>query len=216
MIRRLTVAAAVLLALAAALAGCSSSGGSGAPASPVASQLNGQGGDGTYAGFGLTPPQPRPTFTLTDTSGKAFSFGTRTAGHPTLLFFGYTNCPDVCPETLADASIALKSVPAAVAAKTYVVFVSTDVKHDTGPVINKWLGNFDAGSKATYVGLRGTQAQIDAAQAAAHVTLAEDGGATHSAELLLYGPDDYAHVSFLQSNTEQQQIAHDLTVVAKE
>ena len=73
----------------------------------------------------------------------------------------------------------------------------------------------DAGSKATFVGLRGTQAQVDAAQAAAHIFLAEDGGATHSTKVLFYGPDDYARVSFVYNDSsEQEQIAHDLSVVA--
>ena len=72
------------------------------------------------------------------------------------------------------------------------MFVSTDVKHDTGPVITQWLKNFTPGSHAHFVGLRGTQAQVDAAQAAAHILIAEDGGQTHSTQVLLYGPDDYA------------------------
>ena len=99
--------------------------------------------------------------------------------------------------------------------KTYVVFVSTDVKHDTGPVLTQWLHNFDAGTHAHFVGLRGTQAQVDAAQAAAHIFLAEDGGQTHSTQVLLYGPDDYARTSFIYNNNgEQEQIAHDLPLVA--
>lgn len=210
MIRRCAGRLAVLLLAALALvAGCSSGGGtSGTP-----SELNGNAG-GTYLGAGLTPPQPRPNFTLTDTSGKKFAFGTTTAKHPTLLFFGYTNCPDVCPTTMADASFALKRVPKSLAKQTYVVFVTTDVKRDTGPVLGKWLSHFARGSDATFVGLTGTQAQIDAAQAAAHVTVAEDDGQTHSSQLLLYGPDDYARVSFLQSTKLQKQIAHDLPVVA--
>ena len=199
--------AAIVGALALVLlAGCSSSG-SGHDASP--SQLTDNGGGGKYQGFGLTP-----SFTLTDTTGRSFAFGSKTAGHPTLLFFGYTRCPDVCPTTMADASVALKKVPASVASETDVVFVSTDVKHDTGPIIAKWLGYFDKGSKAHFIGLHGTQAQVNAAQAAAHITLAEDGGQTHSAALLLYGPDDYARVQFLQSNNEQAQIEHDLPIVA--
>lgn len=216
MTRRTTAFAALLLVLGLVLAGCSSSGSAGTSA--TASQLNDQTGGGKYEGFGLTPPQPRPSFTLTDTAGKSFAFGTATRGRPTLLFFGYTNCPDVCPTTMADAAVALTKVPAAVAAKTMVVFVSTDVKRDTGPVIAKWIANFSAiakNTKATFVGLRGTQQQVDAAQAAAHITLAEDGGQTHSAQLLLYGPDDYARVSFLQSTTEQAAIEHDLPIVAK-
>lgn len=208
MIRR---AVLVLLALATLLAGCSS-GGSGDP-SPSRSELIGA-GSGKYQGFGLDPAQPRPSFRLTDTAGRPFSFGAATAGRPTLLYFGYTNCPDVCPTTMADVMVALKSIPADVSRRTYVVFVTTDVKHDSSPVIKRWLANFSKGSPARWVGLRGTQAQIDAAQAAAHVTLAEDGGATHSSQVLLYGTDDYARVAFAQSNHEQEQITHDLPLVA--
>jgi protein SCO1/2 len=199
------------LAAVALVTGCTS--GAGSP-KPTASELIGQNQVGKYQGAGLVPPQPRPSFTLTDTTGKRFPFGTITAHHPTFLYFGYTNCPDVCPETMADIRIALTKVPVAVAAKTYVVFVTTDVKHDTAPVIKQWLSNFSHGSKATWVGLRGTQTQIDAAQAAAHITLASDGGKTHSAQALLYGPDDYAHVTFLQSTNERQAMEHDLPIVA--
>ena len=201
----------LLVAAALLLAACSSS----AP-KPKPSELLGQNPGGKYLGAGLTPPQPRPSFTLTDDAGKSFSFGTTTSGHPTFLYFGYTNCPDICPETMADIRLALTHVPASVAAKTYVVFVTTDVRHDTARVIKQWLANFSAGSKATWVGLRGTQAQIDAAQAAAHITVASDDGQTHSAQALLYGPDDYAHVTFLQSNNEQQAMAHDLPIVARQ
>jgi protein SCO1/2 len=202
---------ALLAGLALLLTACSSSG---APKAKP-SELLGKNQSGTYQGAGLVPPQPRPSFTLTDTAGKPFPFGTKTAGRPTFLYFGYTQCPDVCPETMADVMLALKKVPASVAARSYVVFVSTDVKHDTTAVIRQWLSNFSRNSKATWVGLRGTQAQIDAAQAAAHITLATDGGQTHSAQVLLYGPDDYAHVTFLQSTTEQQAMAHDLSIVAR-
>jgi protein SCO1 len=203
--------AAVAIVALVGVAGCTSSGGH-----PKPSQLNDQatGGAG-FHGTGLTPPQPRPSFTLTDTAGKAFAFGTQTAGHPTLVYFGYTNCPDVCPTTMVDINQALTKVPVALQARTYVVFVTTDVKHDSAPVIKTWLANFDKGVRATFVGLRGTQAQIDAAQAAAHITLAEDDGQTHSAQVLLYGADNYARVTFLQSTNEAQVIAHDLPLAAK-
>ena len=209
--KRVRIAApALLVSLIIALAGCTS----GSP-KPKASELKGQNQVGPYLGAGLDPAQPRPSFTLTDTTGKPFAFGSRTAGHPTFLYFGYTNCPDVCPETMADIGLALKKVPASLSAKAYVVFVTTDVKHDTGPVVAKWLSNFSGGSKATFVGLRGTQTEVDAAQAAAHITVATDEGQTHSAQALLYGPDDYARVTFLQSTNEQQAMEHDLKVVAR-
>jgi protein SCO1/2 len=205
-VRRLLAA----LAAVGLLAACSSSGGS---ADPTPSDLLGQNQVGKYDGAGLIPPQPRPNFTLRDAVGKPFAFGQQTAGHPTLVFFGYTHCPDECPTTMADIRLALREVAPSIAAKTYVVFVTTDVKRDTGPVLATWLRQFSAGTKATWVGLRGTQAQIDAAQAAAHVTIAQDGGETHSLEVLLYGPDDYAHVAFLLSANELTQIAHDLALI---
>jgi protein SCO1/2 len=194
---------AALGVLAVLVAGCSSSGNGPASANQAAQ----------YDGAGLVPPQPRPNFQLTDTAGKPFAFGTQTAGHPTLLFFGYTHCPDECPTTMADIRLALRSVPADVAKKTYVVFVTTDVKRDSEHRIGTWLRQFAVGTKATWVGLRGTQAQINAAQAAAHISLATDGGETHSLEVLLYGPDDYAHVAFLLSKEQSKQIAHDLVIV---
>lgn len=213
--RRNLIAVAVLLVLAAFLAGCSSSG----KTSAHPSGLNDQNPQtGPYQGVGLDTPRPRPSFILTDTEGKPFPFGTRTAGWPTLLFFGYTDCPDVCPTTMADIHTALAAIPAAVQKQVYVVFVSTDVKHDTGPIISKWLHNFDTGVDATFVGLRGTQAQVAAAEASAHIFLSEDGGQTHSAQVLLFGPDDYARVSYLPSaanGNEAQQMAHDLPIVAK-
>jgi protein SCO1 len=200
---------ALLAVAVAVLAGCSS--GSGV----TKGELNDNPGTGTYQGFGLTPPQPRPSFTLTDTAGQPYSFATATAGRPTFLYFGYTHCPDVCPTTMADIGLALQKVPASVRAKAEVVFVTTDVAQDTGPVIATWLKAFDVPGAPAMVGLYGTQAEIDLAQSAAHITLATDGGQTHAATVLLYGADNFARVSYAQSDNESQAMQHDLPLVAK-
>ena len=119
-------APATALALAAGLllAGCG--GDSGAPGvsaagqdhaaaghdhSPAVASVSG-GQSGRYRGLQLTEPYQKPEFTLTDSTGAAFDFAERTAAGPTLLFFGYTNCPDVCPTTMADTAVA--AVPPAV------------------------------------------------------------------------------------------------------
>ena len=65
-----------------------------------------------YRGGIVTPPLPKPAFVLTDTSGAPFDFRQRTGGYVTLLFFGYTNCPDQCPMHMANLSAALKKLPA--------------------------------------------------------------------------------------------------------
>jgi protein SCO1/2 len=213
-------AAGAVLAAVLVLAGCGSSGSGGSRSSgrtsagtPSPSELNDH-TDSSYQGLGLVPPQPRPQFSLTDTAGQRFRFGVQTAGKPTLLFFGYTTCPDVCPTTLADISNALREVPEPVRKLTQVVFVTTDVKRDTAAVLKRYLAKFDPGLPNRFIGLRGSQSEIDAAQVAAHVTLAEDEGQTHSSEVLLYGTDDYARVAFLQSTNEAAQVAHDLPLVA--
>jgi protein SCO1/2 len=201
------------------LAGCGGSSGSGGGSggsggSTKPSELSDH-TDTRYSGLGLTPAQPRPQFTLTDTAGRPYQFGKATAGKPTLLYFGYTHCPDVCPTTLADIAQALQAAPPAVRRATQVVFVTTDVKRDTPAVLRTYLKQFDPGLPNPFVGLTGSQTQIDAAQVAAHVTLAEDEGQTHSAQVLLYGSDDYAHVAFLQSTDESAQMTHDLALVAQ-
>ncbi len=166
-----------------------------------------------YAGLDLAEPYRRPTFTLTDTTGAAYDFKAATAGRPTLLFFGYTNCPDICPTTMADVAVALRGLDPALAAQVQVVFVTTDPGFDTPEVLGEYLGRFDADLPARFVGLTGEQDVIDQAQLSAGVPLAEDEGRLHSSLLLLYGTDDEAEVAFDAGNTARD-IAADLRAVA--
>ena len=201
---------AVALA-AAALAGCTT--GNAAPASPAPPVVTEPADQGPYRWTELDPAQPRPTFTLTDTAGKPYDFAARTRGAPTLLFFGFTHCPDVCPTTMADVATALRGTPPALRKSVRVVFVTTDPARDTGPVVARWLRAFDGDLTERFVGLTGTVAEVEAAQAAARVPVATDNGQTHSAELLLYGPDDYARVAYLQGSSPDD-LRQDLPLVA--
>src|SRR5207249_9808513 len=63
----------------------------------------------------VTPPLPKPRFILTDTLGRPFDFAAATKGYVTLLFFGYTYCPDQCPMHMANLSAALKKLQAGTA-----------------------------------------------------------------------------------------------------
>jgi protein SCO1 len=168
-----------------------------------------------YAGLDLAEPYRRPSFTLTDTDGATYDFREHTDGTPTLLFFGYTECPDVCPTTMADVAVALRGMDPAAAERVTVVFVTTDPKTDTPAVLGEYLRRFDADLPTRFVGLTGDQATIDQAQLSAGVPLAEDEGRLHSSLLLLYGPDDAAHVAFDAGNTARD-IAHDLGRVAED
>ena len=193
---------------AALTAGCS------AAASSAALGLAAPTPAGAYRGLQLDPPQPRPTFTLTDTAGGRYDFGARTRGTPTLLFFGFTHCPDICPTTMADVATALRGVPEPLRSSVRVVFVTTDPARDSGPVISGWLRNFDEDLPRRFTGLTGTVAQVEAAQAAARVPVATDEGQTHSAQLLLFGPDDYARVAYV-AGSSPDDLRQDLPTVAK-
>jgi protein SCO1/2 len=171
------------------------------------------GGDDTYAGMHLKDPYQKPEFTLTDSSGAPFDFAERTAAGPAFLFFGYTHCPDACPTTMASVMVALRQVDPAIAAKTSVVFVTTDPARDTPEVLGEYLDRFDADLPTQFIGLTGDQAQIDQAQVAAGVPQAADMGQTHSTQLLLYGTDGEADVAF-NIGDPPRDIAHDLAVVA--
>ncbi|MEU2350246.1 SCO family protein [Modestobacter sp. NPDC049651] len=212
--------AALLLSSGLLLAACSGDDSGDAAAASSSGHQHGApaeaegGGSGPYEGTNLGTPYQKPEFTLTDVSGAGYDFAQRTGSNPTLLFFGYTNCPDVCPTTMADIAVALRQVDPAVAQKTNVVFVTTDPARDTPQALGTWLGRFDGDLPTKFVGLTGDQQQLDQAQLAAGVPLAEDGGQTHSALVLLYGADGKAHVAFNAADTPKD-MAHDLELVAK-
>ena len=107
-----------------------------------------------WAGTLLGQPLDKPEFTLTDTSGNPYDFRQQTRGYVTLLYFGYTSCPDVCPLHMANLAAVLQEVSGEVNSKIKVVFVTTDPNRDTPQVIRKWLDNFDV----TFIGLTGTPA----------------------------------------------------------
>src|ERR1043166_6271433 len=79
-----------------------------------------------YRGGVVTPPLPKPKFTLTDTSGAPFDFWSNTEGYVTLLFFGYTHCPDECPLHMAAIAASLQRIPPEVRNQIRVVFVTAD------------------------------------------------------------------------------------------
>jgi protein SCO1 len=172
-----------------------------------------EGPEDVYAGLDLAEPYRRPSFTLTDTTGTAFDFSAVTSGQPTLLFFGYTRCPDVCPTTMADVAVALRGLDPALVEQLQVVFVTTDPAYDTPAVLGEYLARFDADLPEPFIGLTGDQELIDQAQLSTGVPLAEEEGRLHSSLLLLYGQDDEAHVAFDAGNTSRD-IAADLGVVA--
>jgi protein SCO1 len=171
-----------------------------------------------YRGGVITPPLPKPKFTLTDTSGARFDFREQTQGYVTLLFFGYTYCPDQCPLHMANLGAALKKMPAGVADRVKLIFVTTDPARDLPLVLRRWLDLFDK----RFIGLTGTEAAIEAVQRAAGVPPAQKAGASngnyavaHASFVLAYTNDNLAHVIY-PGGVSKDDWVHDLPLLIKE
>ena len=80
-------------------------------------------------------------FTLTDQDGKPIT-DAALKGRPSLVFFGYTHCPDVCPTTLFDISEVLRALGPD-AARTAALFITVDPERDTPAVMKDYLSSFD-------------------------------------------------------------------------
>jgi protein SCO1 len=111
---------------------------------------------GYSGGSSLPEPYTMPDITLTDTSGQPYNLASSPSRPVTLLFFGYTKCPDVCVTVLADLATALQRMSSADRDHIQVVFVTTDPARDHGKQIRSYLDRFDP----TFVGLTGPLATI--------------------------------------------------------
>jgi protein SCO1 len=105
------------------------------------------------SGTWLAQPRPLEDFTLTDESGQPFRL-VDLKGRPTLVFFGFTHCPDVCPTTLAKLAQITRS---AAIPGLRVLLVSVDPERDKPENLKAYVHAFDPSFK----GVTGTEADIE-------------------------------------------------------
>jgi protein SCO1/2 len=139
----------------------------------------------------LSEPRALPDVTLVDAHGSRLDLDAF-RGRFSLLYFGFTQCPDVCPLTLkvlADARAKLgERAPGAV---PQVVFVSVDPERDTPAAIAEYLGHFDA----SFVGATASDARLAPLVAALGVTVEKhhhDGdhyNVSHNDTIYVIGPN---------------------------
>ncbi|MFB9839444.1 SCO family protein [Actinoallomurus acaciae] len=162
-------------------------------------------------GTRLTTPFREPDLTLTGTSGRPVNLIKATRGRLTLVYFGYTHCPDVCPTTMADLAGALRLLTPAQRDKIAVVFVTSDPWRDTPKVIKSWLASFNP----DFIGLTGDYAKIQAAAKSLGIALEKPSSTsgeyqvTHGAEVVPFGTDNLAHVIYT-AGVSSQDYAKDL------
>ena len=94
-------------------------------------------------------------------------------GKVTVVFFGYTHCPDVCPTTLLELA-AVKKALGADGDRVQGVFITVDPERDAAPMLKAYMDNFGAG----FVALRGTLDETKAAAKAFKVFYAKVPGST--------------------------------------
>jgi protein SCO1 len=181
-----------------------------APKSPPSTHAE-RAQDNAYRGGVVTPPRPKPEFTLTDTSGAPFDFRASTDGYVTLLYFGYAHCMSVCPMRMNSLAGAMRRMPKDVADRFKVVFVTTDPARDNARLLRTWLNHFDR----NIIGLRGTEAEVKAAELAAKVPQSMGETAAHSAFILAYTKDNLGHVIYPAGVTQADWL-HDLPQLASE
>jgi len=99
-------------------------------------------------------------FTLVDQNGKPFT-EKDLAGKPSLVFFGFTHCPDICPTKLFEITQMLDSLGAD-AGKVNAIFITVDPERDTAELLSTYLGSFHASIR----GLTGTEQQVTQAMRA--------------------------------------------------
>ncbi|NDY92566.1 SCO family protein [Ideonella livida] len=203
--RRASLAAFTALSLSAAsglLAGCQPTGGSSA--------------GGRFKGIDLAGLDYARRLDLTDPEGRRRSLA-EFKGKVLVVFFGYTQCPDVCPTTLAELA-AVRQQLGPDGARVQGIFVTVDPERDTSEVLRHYVGSFGS----DFVALRGTLEETQAVAKEFKVFFAKAQGKTegaytvdHTAGSYLFDAQGRVRV-FSRYGAGAEALVHDLKLLLQE
>ncbi|WKE65842.1 SCO family protein [Gallaecimonas kandeliae] len=163
-------------------------------------------------------PQPRPLapFKLSDQDGKAFTQA-NLKGKWSLVFLGYTSCPDICPATLSRLSAVYPKLEAESEQPVQVIFLTADPKRDTQARLKDYIRFFGP----EFIAVRGGQDQLFplSRQLGLMYQYDEDGSVGHSADLVLVNPDGAIEAMFRPASgrlplVDTKQLLSDFEVIA--
>ena len=189
---RKTLAVVLLVVLAAVTAGC------------------GDDDPPPFSGTVLDNPYRVPDTDLTDTDGEPFSLADDTDKRLTLVFFGYVNCPDICPAVLNRLTSALTRLDDADRDEVQVVFVTSDPERDTPERIREYLDSFDS----SFVGLTSDLDTIIDVGRDLAVGIDRDDPGGHTTTILGIDNADEAPVFWRQDTSPSQYAADIHTLLA--
>lgn len=174
--------------------------------------------DGHWQLTDVTGHLPDLAFTLTADTGQSVTASVF-RGETTLVYFGYTHCPDVCPETMARLMQVLEKLPAADAKQVRILFISVDPARDTPQALHAYVTAFDA---QHIRGLTGTDAQVESLakryRVAYQMEKRDPNGSyevTHSSAVYIFDRDGRARL-LATSGDSPDAIAHDLQRVIEQ
>ena len=170
----------------------------------------GGGGDEQLTGAVLDQPYVVPDRQLTDTDGTPYSLAADTDKRLTLVFFGYTHCPDICQVVMATLASAVTRLDDADRDNVDVVFVTTDPERDTEAVLRTYLEHIDP----DFVGLTGPLADIVSVATGLHIGIEQgeklpSGGydITHGTSVLGIDGKDQVPIVWSQETSATQYAA---------
>ena len=156
----------------------------------------------------INPPLPAAEIQLQDSNGQAFSLR-ELRGKVVVLYFGYTNCPDECPLTMAHLKQAT-DILGKQSKGVQVIMITTDPGRDNPQALKDFLNKFSP----DFLGLVGTQEQLAQVWSDYGVTV-EDGGETHSNFVYVIDRAGNFRETFLPDSLPVD-IAGDLRMLASE
>jgi protein SCO1/2 len=162
------------------------------------------------AGTALPEPRPIPEFALVDQTGRPFG-PDRFKGHWSLVFTGFTNCPDVCPTTLALMADLRRRVARD---DIQFVFVSVDPERDTPDVVARYLAHFDP----ALVGATGPRPEMERFTGGLGLAQLRNPGVggeytvDHSTAFVLVNPDGKL-AGYFQAPHQAEALAADLAAL---
>ncbi|MFF9346512.1 SCO family protein [Streptomyces sp. NPDC014734] len=172
----------------------------------------------TKAATVLDQPFTKPDLVLTDTHGKKYDLREQTKGKPTLIYFGYTNCPDVCPLIMSNIAIARKALPKADQDRLQVIFVTTDPERDTPSSLGTWLASQDP----SFIGLTGDFPTIQAGARQIGIGIdapkkEKDGTVVsmHGSQVIAFSPKTDKGYLVYSEDTTPDDYTKDLPKIAK-
>ncbi|MBI1308994.1 MAG: redoxin domain-containing protein [Proteobacteria bacterium] len=142
-------------------------------------------------------------FTLTDMNGHTVT-QENLKGHYSLVFFGFTRCPDECPQTLSQLADVYSQLSPAQQKQLQVVMVSVDPAHDTPAVMKGYMSSFNK----AFTGWTGTQAQVDAAAKGFlvyHTETSDESHGDHMEDMKMDGMPEITHSAFTYFMNPQGQ-----------